>query len=156
MSLGARRSSNRLTTTLVAMALVLGSAASHARKSKCRPGSLTGKVTHVRDGDTIEIGPMALRLQGLHAPEKSEARGKQADKFMRRLVMGRRLVCRLDGTETHDRCVAVCRLIGEDIAIPLIRAGLGRGCPRFSRGRYRAHETAAGRRLPLPDYCLRR
>ena len=33
---------------------------------------LTGTVTHVRDGDTIEIGGTKIRLQGIDAPESKQ------------------------------------------------------------------------------------
>jgi endonuclease YncB( thermonuclease family) len=35
-----------------------------------RPGALTGPVTHVRDGDTIEVARKPIRLQGLNCNEK--------------------------------------------------------------------------------------
>ena len=43
---------------------------------------LEGTVTHVRDGDTIEIGETAVRLSGLHAPEMDENRGSTSRDFM--------------------------------------------------------------------------
>ena len=33
------------------------------------PTILTGTVTHVRDGDTIEVGKIPIRLNGVSAPE---------------------------------------------------------------------------------------
>lgn len=30
---------------------------------------ISGAVTHVRDGDTLEIGEIAIRIEGLHVPE---------------------------------------------------------------------------------------
>jgi endonuclease YncB( thermonuclease family) len=35
---------------------------------QCSRGTLTGEVTYVRDGDTIELGEMAIRLQGPRRP----------------------------------------------------------------------------------------
>jgi hypothetical protein len=40
-----------------------------ADAAKCPRGSLTGPVTHVRDGDTIVVGSMPIRLNGLAAPK---------------------------------------------------------------------------------------
>jgi endonuclease YncB( thermonuclease family) len=34
----------------------------------CERDTLTGHVTYVRDGDTIELGEMAIRLQGPRRP----------------------------------------------------------------------------------------
>ena len=51
------------------------------------------------------------------------------------------------------RRVGWCYLDGQDIAEALVKAGLARDCPRFSRGQYAAAETPAARGLPFPGYC---
>ncbi len=114
---------------------------------------LEGTVTHVRDGDTIEIGETAVRLSGLHAPEMDEAGGREARAFMVELVSGKVVLCQLEGRRSYDREIGTCALDGDDIAGLLVAAGLGRDCPRFSGGRYRHLETAEGRELRLPRYC---
>ena len=108
----------------------------------------------MRDGDTLEIVGVPIRLQGLHAPELGEDGGQAAKRFMQDLVAGETLRCELTGEQTYDRFVATCFLAGTDVAAALIRAGLGRDCPRFSGGRYAGLETdQAIERFPLPDYC---
>ena len=141
------------------VALVL-LAASPAHGRQCERGTLAGAVSHVRDGDTLEVSGRAIRLQGLAAPEGDEPGGREATKAMRQMVDGRELRCELDGERTHDRCVAVCYLNGADIAEAMVRAGLARDCPRFSGGRYRAAEVQAvaagatiGGSYRLPGYC---
>jgi micrococcal nuclease len=71
--------------------------------------------------------------------------------------------CELDGERTHDRCVGICYLHGEDISKIMVRGGLARDCPRFSGGRYAEAERRAtaegatiGRTYRLPGYCRRR
>ena len=115
---------------------------------------------HVRDGDTIELGEMAIRLQGLAAPEWNERGGTEARKAMIELVHHQTVRCDLDGTRTYDRCVGTCYLDGVDVSEELVRRGLARDCPRFSGGRYaRAEHRAAaegatiGRAYTLPGYC---
>jgi micrococcal nuclease len=117
----------------------------------------------VRDGDTIEVGGLAIRLNGLAAPESDEPGGDEATKAMRELVSGRTLRCVLDGERTHDRCAGICYLQGADISAELVRRGLARDCPRFSGGRYHdveAQAAAAGATIGqiyhLPGYCLPR
>ena len=44
----------------------------------CERGTVTGRVSHVRDGDTIELGALAVRLNGLAAPEWTEHGGSEA------------------------------------------------------------------------------
>ena len=131
-----------------------------AQAQRCARGTLIAEVTHVRDGDTIEVGGLPIRLQGLAAPEGNEPGGDEASEAMRRMVLGRELRCELDGERTHDRCVGVCYLEGEDISQIMVGRGLARDCPRFSGGRYAEAErqaAAAGatirRAYPLPGYC---
>jgi hypothetical protein len=79
---------------------------------------------------------MAIRLQGLAAPEAGEPGGAEATAAMRAMVVGRQLRCEMTGERTNDRCVGSCHSGPKDIAAELVRAGLARDCPRFSRGRY--------------------
>ena len=115
---------------------------------------MTGNVTKVRDGDTIEVGRIPIRLIGVSAPELDEPLGQQSKKLMVDLVMGKRVRCVLDGSKTYDRFAGICYLEGKDIGAAVIDAGLARDCLRFSGGRYRAVETAAAREsINLPKYC---
>jgi endonuclease YncB( thermonuclease family) len=122
-------------------------------------GDLLGPVTRVRDGDTIEVAGVPVRLQGLHCPEIGETGGRQARDFMVQLVKGREVRCALTGERTFDREVGRCYLTdaGEryDIAALVIAEGYGRDCPRYSGGRYAASERRAPKRwpMPLPGYC---
>lgn len=119
---------------------------------------LTGKVTHVRDGDTIEVEGVPIRLNGVSAPERGKPFGPEATAFMRDLVDGKPVRCELTGDTTYDRQVGTCYLDGVDISITIIRAGLALDCPRYSGGRYAADETAAKdtgikQAYTLPGYC---
>ena len=114
---------------------------------------LVGRAT-VTDGNTLWVADQAVRLQGVAAPERSEPGRAAATAFVRELVADREVTCDLaDGTRTRGRVVGVCRVGDRDIGAELIRAGLARDCPRYSKGRYAVLETPAGRQLPLPGYC---
>jgi micrococcal nuclease len=135
-------------------------AASPADAAQCPRGTLTGQVTLVRDGDTIVVGGMPIRLNGLAAPEGDEPGGAEATNAMQQLVLGRELRCELDGERTHDRCVGVCYLDGTDVSEVMVHRGVARDCPRFSQGRYAEAErqaaadgTRIGRTYTLPGYC---
>jgi micrococcal nuclease len=117
------------------------------------PTLLDGVVTKVRDGDTIEVGKIPIRLQGLSAPELKEPLGREAKSFMYNLVFGQRVRCELNGDTTHDRYVGICFLEGQDIAEAIISEGLSRDCPRFSGGRYAELETEQHQKIKLPRYC---
>ncbi len=93
---------------------------------------------------------MAVRLNGVAAPELNEPVGQASKKFMFELVTGKAVRCELNGERTYDRVVGVCYLNDQDIGASIIAAGLARDCPRFSGGRNDAFNTAASKRLPLP------
>ncbi len=94
--------------------------------------ALTGRVTHVRDGDTIEVSNRPIRLNGLTCDERGTALGDQATAAMRRLVSGKTLTCKLNGDRTYDREVGRCSLEdGRDIGAILIARGLCGGCARY-------------------------
>lgn len=116
---------------------------------------LNGTVTHVRDGDTIEIENIAVRLQGVSAPELREPFGRDAKRFMSDLVGGHIISCRLTGEQNYDRLIGICFLAHRDIGAVIVSSGLARDCPRFSGGRYKVYEVHASRQLPLPRYCIR-
>ena len=66
----------------------------------------------MRDGDTIELGSLAVRLSGLAAPDWNTPAGIQARKAMIELVHNRSVRCELDGTRTYDRYARICYLMG--------------------------------------------
>jgi micrococcal nuclease len=120
------------------------------------PTTLTGIVTHVRDGDTIKVGKIPIRLNGVSAPELKDPLGVESKNFMRDLADGENVQCELTGAKTYDRLVGTCYLKGKDIGGSVIAAGLALDCPRYSGGRYAKLEVAAAReRIMLPKYCKR-
>ena len=118
------------------------------------PTILTGTVTHVRDGDTIEVGKIPIRLNGVSAPELDEPLGNASKAFMVDLVDGKSVSCELTGAKTYDRLVGTCYLGGEDIGAAVISAGLALDCPRYSGGVYVGYElTGTREQIKLPTYC---
>ena len=118
------------------------------------PTTLIGTVTHIRDGDTIEVSEIPIRLNGVSAPELNEPLGERSKIFMRDLVLGQQVRCELNGEKTYGRFVGTCYLGGKDIGILVIEAGLALDCPRYSGGRYAVSEIATAReQIKLPSYC---
>jgi micrococcal nuclease len=115
---------------------------------------LRGTVSHVRDGDTIEVENIPIRLNGVSAPELNKPLGPQSKSFMVDLVLGKSIRCELNEDRTHDRWVGICYLEGKEIGEAVINAGWALDCPRFSRGRYQMIETREARqRIKLAGYC---
>jgi len=116
--------------------------------------TIEGRVTVVRDVDTIVVAGTPVRLNGVDGPETSNRIGQEARAFMTRLVRGETLVCQLNGDRTYDRWVGVCYLDGQDIGAIAIANGHALDCRRYSGGRYRYLETTAARsRIQRARYC---
>lgn len=93
-------------------------------------GALAGLVTHVRDGDTIEVEGTPVRLSALDCPELGTAEGERAKAAMRRIAAGVRVSCRLDGAISYDRLIGDCTLAtGQGLDAAMAAHG---GC-RFNR-----------------------
>ena len=116
---------------------------------------VTGKVTKVRDADTVVVRGVPIRLNGVDAPENGTKAGNEATAAMKRYVRGKTLTCELNGERTYDRWVGVCHTEeGHDIGAVMIANGFALDCRRYSGGRYRSLEPAGARsRLPQASYC---
>jgi micrococcal nuclease len=147
---------------LTVSALILLLAGPSAKAANCPHGSLTAVVTQVWDGDTIKVGTVPISLQGLAAPAATEQGGERAAAVMEKLVLGREVRCEFEDQHGQGRCVGVCYLDGQDIAMTMVRQGLARDCPRASDRRYAGAEYQAavdgatiGWTYQLPVYCNR-
>lgn len=113
-----------------------------------------GSVSRVIDGDTIVVGQERIRLEGLHAPERTEKIGRLAMAFVEQNFLGAEAECWFSQEHTYNRTVGVCFVNEIDIAGAVVTAGLGRDCTSISAGRYASLETAeASSTLALPGYC---
>ena len=117
---------------------------------------LTGQITHVRDGDTIKVGNIAIRLNGLTCDERGTALGDRATAYLRSQVLSNTATCSLNGERTHDRLVGRCATedLG-DIGAHLITQQLCGRCERYDSGsEYAQAQTKAGAYAgTIPSYC---
>ena len=86
--------------------IFLGIVISLASGAFAQVASISGTVTKVRDGDTIEVGLIAIRLMGVAAPELGEPLGSRARDFIFRFVFSKPIQCELNGDKSYDRFVA--------------------------------------------------
>jgi len=77
------------------------------------PTVLSGKVTHVRDGDTIQVNGTAIRLAALDCPERGTKGGNDATVIAKQF-QGLQATCELTGAKTYDRLVGYCSINGTD------------------------------------------
>lgn len=86
---------------------------------------LAGTVTRVRDGDTVEIAGVPVRIANLDCAEKGTDAGEKATRVMLRLAEAGPLACNLTGRRSYDREVGTCRMAdGRDIGQLLISEGV--------------------------------
>ena len=81
---------------------------------------LSGTVTHVRDGDTIEVNGIAVRLSALNCPENDTRQGKQATKIAKQFE-GSQAMCELTGAKSYDRLVGYCTVGGTDFGLYMVQ-----------------------------------
>jgi len=81
---------------------------------------LSGTVTHVRDGDTIEVDGIAIRLSALDCPENGTQKGNMATKIAKRFY-GLQATCELTGAKTYDRLVGYCLIAGTDFGLYMMQ-----------------------------------
>lgn len=109
---------------------------------------LSGRVSHVADGDTFTLAGQKVRVWGIDAPELSQrcgnaACGTAARDALEQLVRSRTVVCTQVDRDRYRRVVASCRAAGRDLGEAMVRSGNALDYRRYSRGRYRDAERAA-------------
>ena len=95
--------------------------------------TITGPA-EVVDGDGLKIGPVAIRIHGIDAPEAAQdcpkASGgngpaaKAATALLDDLAGGREVACTARDRDGYGRIVASCAVDGQDVASAIMRAGL--------------------------------
>lgn len=96
-----------------------------------RAAVLIDRATRVRDGDTIVVGLVPIRIANLDCAESGTAAGERATRRAKELVAGQMLSCRLEGRRSYDREVGICALeSGRDLGEVMIAEGY---CSRWRR-----------------------
>ena len=98
---------------------------------------LTGIISHVRDGDTIEVGNIPVRIAALDCPENDTAEGQRASKFASQFKNSK-VICDLTGAMSYKRLVGYCRINETDFATTMINYTSCKIWPKYDVwGRYR-------------------
>lgn len=115
---------------------------------------IEGRITSVRDADTIVVAGIPVRINGLDSVESGTPGFREAKLFAARLVRGKIVTCELNGERTFDRVVGTCFVDGKDYAEIIISNGHGLDCKRFSGGKYAKFETSKAKRNQVrAKYC---
>ena len=151
------------TRALASLALALGvvgtlmlTGPSNARQSPVSArghAMLTGRADAI-DGDTLLVGGIRVRLEGIDAPEAeqtcTDAQGRtwncgsEAQRFLAGLVATELVHCEERGLDTYKRLLGVCRAGAIEVNAELVRRGLAWAFTRYSQS-YVAHEAEARR-----------
>ena len=134
----------RLTLTTLTLLIALVTAAPAA--------DVISGVPYIVDGDTLSIGNLKIRLEGIDAPETDQiCLDQNAATWTCGVVVRDRLAervgkhsidCTPRGTDRYGRTLAVCSLAGEDLNAWMVRRGLALAFIRYSRA-YTAEEEQA-------------
>ena len=145
----------------IALALTVVGSLLYAGQSTARPSpastrghaTLTGRAEAV-DGDTLAVGGVRVRLEGIDAPEARQTCtdlsgrawncGAEAQRLLERLVANVIVICEERGLDKYKRLLGVCRAAGIDINAELVRRGLAWAFTRYSQT-YVAIEAEARR-----------
>ena len=114
-------------------------------------------VARVIDGDTIHVGDIRVRLEGIDAPESNQlcknasgqdwSCGVAATHAMHALAHAREVVCRNHGLDKYGRTLGTCFVEGRNINMELVKQGLAWAYVKYSVA-YTTEEADA-RRLKL-------
>ena len=116
---------------------------------------LTGKVSRVIDGDTIEllaktskenpynhITKLKIRLYGIDAPELKQAYGKEAKEYLSALVLKQEVGLIIENKDKYDRFVGTIFLKGQDINKEMVKNGYAHAYESYST-KYLAQQADA-------------
>lgn len=110
---------------------------------------MRGRVVKVADGDTITVLDAAntqhkIRLQGIDAPEKSQAFGNASRKHLSSLVAGKNVSVKYKSRDKYGRILGTVYADGKDVNLAMLQSGMAWHYKRFdSTPAYAQAESAA-------------
>lgn len=118
-------------TILLALLLLVSSSQATDQKT------MSGKVISVADGDTMTIltgnnRKIKIRLQGIDAPEKSQAFGAKAKDYLNKLCYGKKVTVKKDKKDMYGRLLGIVYVDGENVNEEMVRRGLAWHYKHFS------------------------
>lgn len=78
----------------------------------------------VIDGDTLWLGDIKVRLNGIDAPERVQPRFRDATRPLQGFVAGKTVICRLNGEKSYVRYISTCYVASMILGLPLSLRGM--------------------------------
>lgn len=133
-------------------------------------GSITGEVTSIYDGNTVEISTSdnvtyRVVLAGIDCPELQQAYGKEAKEFLTRWLLNEEVIVKIQGKDRSQNYVGVVLLTeGADVRVALLEEGLAwtserNAIPEFETIRQQAAKKRKGlwrEHTAVPPWIFRR
>ncbi|MEI6873991.1 MAG: thermonuclease family protein [Spirochaetota bacterium] len=119
------------------------------------PATVEGRVVGVHDGDTITVlegkTQYKIRLDGIDAPELSQAFGRVAKDFASAFAFGRTAKVRISGVDRYGRYLGEVFVEGKSLNKELVKAGLAWHYKQYSKDRELSalEDSARARRVGL-------
>ena len=136
----------------------LGLAAFLAAANGAWAADLVG-AARVLDGDTLVIGDVHIRLEGIDAPESHQACasragerypcGRLATEHLRDLIGGKPVTCVEGGHDKYRRTLGTCSAAGENLNARMVGDGWAIAYVKFSRAYEAAQSSARAGRLGI-------
>lgn len=113
----------------VAVVLSLVTACGGQQPARASSPDLVGRVVKVADGDTITVLDASktqhkIRLQGIDAPEKGQAFGRAAGRYLSGLVAGRDVKVQWSKKDRYGRILGTVYVDGREVNLEMLRAGM--------------------------------
>jgi len=112
----------KTTKFIISAILAMASAAANAE-------AIEGMIVGVSDGDTVTLltaqrQQVKIRVQGIDAPEKSQAFGTVSRQSMAKMVFQKNVQAQCSSTDRYGRKICVIYLNGVDAGLQLVSQGL--------------------------------
>lgn len=124
----------RMVAVMVAFLIATGPA-----RADQLPRSIAG-TARVIDGDTISIRKQRVRIAAIDACEKDQtgvlngkkwACGLVARSYLRKMIDGKHVICRIVDMDRYKRLVGQCFIESQDIGLVMVRAGQAEAMLRY-------------------------
>jgi endonuclease YncB( thermonuclease family) len=119
--------------------------------SLAQAAELSG-VPRVVDGDTLAIGAMKVRLEGIDAPETDQVClnatgsrwtcGIEARDQLASHIAGRGITCVSNGTDVYHRILGTCSLAGDNLNNWMVQQGWALAYVKYSSAYVRSEQAA--------------
>ena len=98
------------------------------------------KVVGVTDGDTVKVltkdkRTLKVRLNGIDAPESSQAFGEKSKQWLSAQVFGKEVDLYAEGTDRYGRTLGTIKIGGKSVNLASVRAGWAWWYRQYAKGR---------------------